>query len=55
VERTLDRIERRFGSGSATHATLLDRDRGRPRSPAAAHDPNPDPGFRPSGQPPYNR
>ena len=55
VERTLDRIERRFGSGSATHATLLDRDRGRPRSPAAARDPDPDPGFRPSGQPPYNR
>jgi DNA polymerase IV len=55
VERTLDRIERRFGRGSATPSTLLDRDRGRPRSPAAAHDPDPDPGFRPSGQPPYNR
>ena len=55
VERTLDRIERRFGRGSATQATLLDRDRGRPRSPAAARDPTPDPGFRASGEPPYNR
>jgi DNA polymerase-4 len=53
VERTLDRIERRFGRGSATQATLLDRARGRPRSPASA--PDPDPGFRPSGEPPYNR
>ncbi|TMK94025.1 MAG: DNA polymerase IV [Actinobacteria bacterium] len=55
VERTLDRIERRFGRGSATQATLLDRDRGRPRSPAAARDPTLDPGFRGSGEPPYNR
>ena len=55
VERTLDRIEQRFGRGSATQATLLDRDRGRPRSPAATRDPTLDPGFRPSGEPPYNR
>jgi len=55
VERTLDRIEQRFGRGSATQATLLGRDRGRPRSPAAARDPNLDPGFRASGEPPYNR
>jgi DNA polymerase IV len=53
VERTLDRIERRFGRGSATQAALLDRDRGRPRSPAAVRDPSP--AFRPSGDPPYNR
>src|SRR5213075_1238515 len=32
VERTLDRIEERFGRGSATQATLLAGDRGRPRS-----------------------
>jgi len=55
VERTLDRIEQRFGRGSATQATLLGRARGRPRSPAAARDPNLDPGFRASGEPPYNR
>ncbi|TMK92145.1 MAG: hypothetical protein E6G43_02890, partial [Actinobacteria bacterium] len=55
VERTLDRIEQRFGRGSATQATLLDRDRGRPRSPAATRDPTLDQGFRPSGEPPYNR
>jgi DNA polymerase IV len=55
VERTLDRIERRFGRGAATPAALLDRDRARPRSPAAAPDPDPDRGFRPSGDPPYNR
>jgi len=33
VERTMDRIERRFGRGAATQASLMDRDR-RPRSPA---------------------
>jgi DNA polymerase-4 len=33
VERTLDRIERRFGRGAATQAALLDRDRSVPRSP----------------------
>lgn len=34
VERTLDRIEARFGRGAATHAVLLDRDRSEPRSPS---------------------
>jgi DNA polymerase-4 len=34
VERAVDRIEQRFGRGSAAPATLLDRDRSRPRSPA---------------------
>ena len=34
VERALDRIEERFGRGAATPATLLDRDRTTPRSPA---------------------
>jgi len=34
VERTLDRIEERFGRGAATQAVLLDRDRSTPRSPA---------------------
>jgi DNA polymerase-4 len=29
VERTVDRIERRFGRGAATHASLLDRGRSR--------------------------
>jgi len=53
VERTIDRIEERFGRGAATQATLLDRDRGRPRSPAAARDPSR--AFRGSGDPPYNR
>lgn len=45
VERTLDRIERRFGAGTATQATLLDRGQRNDR----------DPGFRRSGTPPYNR
>jgi DNA polymerase-4 len=45
VERTLDRIERRFGRGAATQAALLDRDRSDER----------DPGFRRSRKPPYNR
>jgi DNA polymerase-4 len=44
VERTVDRIERRFGSGAATHASLLDRERVRIG-----------PGLRRSGGPPYNR
>jgi DNA polymerase-4 len=34
VERTLDRIEARFGRGAATQAVLLDRDRSVPRSPS---------------------
>jgi DNA polymerase-4 len=38
VERTLDRIEERFGRGAATHAVLLDRDRTTPRSPAFRRD-----------------
>jgi DNA polymerase-4 len=42
VERTIDRIERRFGRGAATQATLIDRDRSRPRSPAFREDPPPD-------------
>src|SRR5262249_62028350 len=53
VERTIDRIEERFGRGAATHAALLDRDHGRPRSPPAARDPGR--AFRPSGNPPHNR
>jgi DNA polymerase IV len=44
VERTLDRIEQRFGRGAATQATLLDRDRTGSRGP----------GFRRSERPPYN-
>jgi DNA polymerase IV len=42
VERTIDRIERRFGRGAATQATLIDRDRSRPRSPAFRETPAPD-------------
>jgi DNA polymerase IV len=42
VERTIDRIERRFGRGAATQATLIDRDRSRPRSPAFRENPPPD-------------
>jgi DNA polymerase IV len=34
VERTVDRIEARFGRGAATPAILLDRDRTQPRSPS---------------------
>ena len=34
VERTMDRIEARFGRGAATQAALLDRDRSQVRSPA---------------------
>jgi len=45
VERALDRIERRFGRGSATQAALLDRHRSEPRAP----------GFRASREAPYNR
>jgi DNA polymerase-4 len=45
VERALDRIGRRFGTGAATQASLLDR--------GARHDGGP--GFRPSGGAPYNR
>jgi DNA polymerase IV len=44
VERTVDRIERRFGRGAATQATLIDRDRSRPRSPAFREDVPPDRG-----------
>lgn len=45
VERTLDRIEARFGRGAAKQATLLDRDRSQDRGP----------GFRRSPEAPYNR
>jgi DNA polymerase-4 len=45
VERTLDRIERRFGRGSATQAALLHRRRSEPRAP----------GFRAPRDSPYNR
>jgi DNA polymerase IV len=45
VERALDRIDRRFGRGSATQAALLDRHRGEPRAP----------GFRALREAPYNR
>jgi DNA polymerase-4 len=45
VERALDRIERRFGKGAATQATLLDRERG---ASSASGGPL-------SRQPPYNR
>jgi DNA polymerase-4 len=44
VERTIDLIERRFGRGATTQAALLDRDRSGDRGP----------GFRPSGDRPYN-
>jgi DNA polymerase IV len=44
VERVVDRIERRFGRGATTHASLLDRSKARVG-----------PGFRPSDGPPYNR
>ncbi|HSL12072.1 MAG TPA: DNA polymerase IV [Actinomycetota bacterium] len=44
VERVVDRIERRFGHGAATPASLLDRERARVG-----------PGVRRSGTPPYNR
>jgi DNA polymerase-4 len=43
VERTLDRIERRFGKGAARPAALMDRERGRTS-----------PGFRRTSDPPYN-
>jgi DNA polymerase-4 len=45
VERALDRIERRFGKGAATQATLLDRERGASSSSGGPL----------SRQPPYNR
>jgi DNA polymerase-4 len=45
VARTIDRIEARFGRGAATHATLLDRERGHPRGPS----------FRGSEEPRYHR
>jgi DNA polymerase-4 len=45
VERTMDRIERRFGPGAATQAVLLDRERAKEGGP----------GFRGSPEPPYNR
>jgi len=38
VERTMDRIEARFGRGSATQAALLDRDRSRERSASFRRD-----------------
>ncbi len=44
VERTIDRIERRFGRGAATQATLLG---GASREPSG--------GFRSTTDPPYNR
>jgi hypothetical protein len=44
VERVVDRIERRFGRGATTHASLLDRSKARVG-----------PGFRRSDGPPYNR
>jgi DNA polymerase-4 len=43
VERTLDRIERRYGKGAARPAALMDRERGRTS-----------PGFRRTSDPPYN-
>ncbi len=45
IERTVDRIERRFGAGAASPASLLERGRREER----------DAGFRRSGGPPYNR
>ncbi|HTG47619.1 MAG TPA: DNA polymerase IV [Actinomycetota bacterium] len=53
VERAMDRIDRRFGEGSATHATLLDRPRRAPAGPGPT--PRSDPAFRRSAEPPYNR
>ncbi|MGZ4150658.1 MAG: DNA polymerase IV [Actinomycetota bacterium] len=46
VERAMDRIERRFGKGAATRASLLDRE----QRAASSHL-----GGRLSRQPPYNR
>ena len=54
VERTLDRIEHRFGKGAATQATLLDRRRERVQPPV----PKPvrsAPAVPPSPGPSYNR
>jgi hypothetical protein len=53
MERTVDRIERRFGRGATTQASLMDRDR-RPRSPAGT-DITGRVGFRPTDERPYNR
>ena len=47
VERTLDRIEHRFGKGAATQATLLDRRRERVQPP----EPKPQRSQNPSRQP----
>ena len=54
VERTLDRIEGRFGRGAATQATLLDRthERVQPPEPKPARD---DSVVPPSSGPSYNR
>ena len=52
VERAVDRIERRFGKGAATQATLLDRPRRTPAGPGP--EARGDPAFRRSPEPPYN-
>jgi DNA polymerase IV len=52
VERAVDRIERRFGKGAATQATLLDRPRRTPAGPGP--EARGDPAFRRSPKPPYN-
>jgi len=43
VERTIDRIEHRFGKGAATQATLLDRHRDRVQEPEPKPIRSPDP------------
>jgi DNA polymerase-4 len=52
VERTVDRIERRFGKGAAMQASLLDRPHRTPAGPGPRV--RRDPAFRPSPEPPYN-
>jgi DNA polymerase IV len=54
VERTLDRIEHRFGKGAATQAALLDRSRDRVQEPEPKPERSPDAVHR-SGRPSYNR
>jgi nucleotidyltransferase/DNA polymerase involved in DNA repair len=54
VERTLDRIEHRFGKGAATQAALLDRQRERVQEPEPKPERSTD-AVHPSRRPSYNR